>query len=491
VFREWKFGGANMSNEVWQSIRSELPDTPTQNEKAIPIPEMLRVIEFCLQPGVEKFDTALQLTDMLAVLRNDLEFLNWKAMVEYDAKAYKRAFETATKVLEIAPSAEFFFNAGRAAYKANELEKSKEYYEQALQLNGGDSSTILDYSITLCSMGSMDEALNLITSIDSKYLDEKTAKIVEFNKGWHLLRHGDFKKGMACLHIGRTINIWGSDARKYDRPKWDGILRPGATILISGEAGIGDEVINARFSKIIQDRGMRAVMSTVHKNVKMLKTVPWLDDVFNAEEIEAKQWDFWAPCMDLPYILDIDASDIPSEPYLTPKPEYVSKWSWLQPVSPKTKKKLKVGIRWKGNPLYELELHRTVSVDLFQCLACNQVELYSIQLPDGDPNHYVPKYLTDLSKDLKSWDDTMGCMANLDLVITSCTSVAHVAAAMGVRTWVMVPLLPYYVWADMKDTSYWYDSVRVFRQKRWRSWIEPVQEVKSALLTLIENEVEL
>jgi ADP-heptose:LPS heptosyltransferase len=76
---------------------------------------------------------------------------------------------------------------------------------------------------------------------------------------------------------------------------------------------------------------------------------------------------------------------------------------------------------------------------------------------------------------------------NLDLIITSCTSVAHVAAALGKPTWVVMPLLPYYTWADMKKDSYWYKSAQLYRQKFWRNWQDPFIEVKEDLIKLLEK----
>jgi ADP-heptose:LPS heptosyltransferase len=81
----------------------------------------------------------------------------------------------------------------------------------------------------------------------------------------------------------------------------------------------------------------------------------------------------------------------------------------------------------------------------------------------------------------------MGAMSNMDLIITSCTSVAHVAGALGIPTWVIVPLLPYYTWADMKKESYWYESVSLYRQKVWKDWSDPFVEVDCDLVKLLEK----
>ena len=467
---------------MWATISNTLPQTPTP-PNTLPLPEILKVMQFCANDKVEKYDIAINLLDIISNLRSDTEFLNWKSMVEYDCKKYLRSFETSEQILKSTRNPNTLFNAGRAAYKANKLEHSKKYLKEAMDLNPTDSSTILDYAVTICTMGDFDGSLNIINNIDKSKLDTLHGKIVDFNKGWHNIRIGNFKKGIELLHIGREIGMLGNNTKRFNKPEWDGKTYPGKTIHIVGEAGIGDEVINARFSKIIKERGMNCVMSTVHGNISLLSSITTLDDVFDTSECNNKEWDYWTPAMDLPYILGIDDTDIPSEPYISVKQEYIDKWK----DKTQTKKKLKVGIRWMGNPLYELELGRSIPVELFEQLNEFDIQMYSFQKSDGYRDLKVPTGTIDISEDLKSWDDTMGALSNMDLVISSCTSVPHVSSALGIPTWVIVPLLPYYTWADMKKESVWYDPTQLYRQKVWKEWEHPFEEIKIDLKKLLET----
>jgi tetratricopeptide (TPR) repeat protein len=470
------------NNLLWDDISAGLPKTPSP-AKTLPLPEILKVIQYYLIDGVEQYDLAIDLLDSIKHLRNDVDFLNWKAMVEYDAKKYIRSYETSKEILKYIKNESTLFNAGRAAYKANRLDDSELFLKQSLQINPKDSSTILDYAVTVCTMGDFDKAFEIINSIDIKELDDRHSKIVEFNKGWHYIRKGDFKKGISLLHIGREINIWGSHAQKYKKPKWNGSTQKGKTILIVGEGGIGDEVINARFGQIINDRGMKAIMSTVHNNTSILSSVDCLEKVIDNKDISSTDWDYWVPCMDLPYILKIDSSDVPKQSYLKANQTYIEKWKYKT----NTNKKLKVGIRWMGNPRYELELARTIPVELFEKFNEYDLQMFSFQKDDGIKDMQTPKGVIDLASEFESWDDTMGAMSNMDLIITSCTSVAHVAGALGIPTWVIVPLLPYYTWADMKKESYWYESVSLYRQKVWKDWSDPFVEVDCDLVKLLEK----
>jgi predicted SAM-dependent methyltransferase len=108
------------------------------------------------------------------------------------------------------------------------------------------------------------------------------------------------------------------------------------------------------------------------------------------------------------------------------------------------------------------------------------VQVYSLQ---RDHNLIdLPEGVVDLQHFLLSWEDTMGAIDNLDIVITSCTSIAHLAAAMGKETWVIVPVLPYHTWtpgSPENNKSVYYDCVTLFRQKESRKWNDTFQELYS------------
>jgi hypothetical protein len=144
----------------------------------------------------------------------------------------------------------------------------------------------------------------------------------------------------------------------------------------------------------------------------------------------------------------------------------------------------KVGIRWAGNPKFEHEQHRKFDPQpLIDLHKLDGITLYSLQrddnLIDGLP-------FADLRDQMKTFEDTASIIKGLNLVITSCTSIAHLSAALGVKTWVIVPIMPYYAWAEPKDTSVWYDSVRLFRQQKYGDWSHPLEEVKSALIQFLK-----
>jgi len=91
----------------------------------------------------------------------------------------------------------------------------------------------------------------------------------------------------------------------------------------------------------------------------------------------------------------------------------------------------------------------------------------------------------DMRYEMKTWKDTAEIIASMDLVISSCTSIAHLSAAMGKETWVISPILPYYIWALPIDTSPWYKNVKLYRQTQYGNWDNPFERIEKDLHTRI------
>ena len=153
------------------------------------------------------------------------------------------------------------------------------------------------------------------------------------------------------------------------------------------------------------------------------------------------------------------------------------------PYIPKNKtkpnKKFTIGVRWKGNPQFEHEQHRVFpSQLLFDNLKDLDCRFISLQRDLGVDEK--PDWIE--SVPLDSWDDTKNAISSCDLVVTSCTSVAHLSGALGVPTCIIVPILSYYLWAIPGNTTPWYDSVTLFRQEVFGEWEKPMTDIKKHIL---------
>jgi hypothetical protein len=289
---------------------------------------------------------------------------------------------------------------------------------------------------------------------------------VAFNLGWHELRHGNLHSGMDLMNAGRLINVFGSPPLPTHSPLWRG---PAPTIILRSEGGLGDHIINARFATQLAQHG-KVILLTHKSLVSVLSNIEGVSECLPDTIEELPHHDYWVPAMSAPYVLKMEYSDLSGKPYLTTTPR-------------KLKGKFKVGLRWAGNPQFEHEQHRKFDPQLMLDLATIKgATFYSLQR-DTD---LIDVPFTDLRNDMNTWEDTASILAGLDLFITSDTSVAHCAAALGVETWIITPILPYYLWALPGNTTPWYDSVKLFRQTTYDSWTEPFNNIREQLIQRIK-----
>jgi hypothetical protein len=318
----------------------------------------------------------------------------------------------------------------------------------------------LDVALQASINGHPDVSENILRS----YPDQQDARVL-FNLGWHEMRHGNLRKGMQIMDAGRYINCFGSE--RIPGEIWRDQDLTNKTLLFRLEGGIGDQLIHFRFAKDFEAKGARVIISCSKELTAFISRHGYI--CVSNEHVVGVYYDYWVPAMSAAHVLGYEQNDISGAPYLNAPPRKLHSKA----------NTLKVGIRWAGNPQFEHEQHRKFDPQLLIDLhKLHGVTLYSLQrdenLVDGLP-------FADLRDQIKTWDDTASILAGLDLVITSCTSVAHCAAALGVETWVIVPVLPYYIWAVPGDKSVWYESVRLFRQKEYGKWDQTLQEVEEAL----------
>lgn len=403
----------------------------------------------------------------------------------YKAKDYTNAIKYGELALGGASTEEALairYNLGKCYLNANEPLKSRNAFQIVSNLQPEKIDIKIDLAAALYACNQKDEANAVLLELDENgwKLQSKDEAAVQFNLGTHYIRDGNFKKGMEYLSIGRKLRIWGSYSHKFPIPEWDGATYNGKHILIVGEGGIGDEIINARFVKHINQRGMKASFASCQQLDNVLSRLPFEKTQnyvkFTTDIKDIADYDFWTPAMNLPCMLKIDSNELWTGSYLSADPVYDEKWK------SRLTGNFKVGLRWSGNPLYEQDLYRSISLgEVYKILPAEWTK-YSIQKENTAILKSYPD-VVDLEDELVTFEDALGCINNLDVLITSCTSVAHAAAALGKRVFVMVPIMDYYVWGEGKSTSSWYgDNVTIIRQtvpKNWDSaYIELSEELR-------------
>ena len=291
--------------------------------------------------------------------------------------------------------------------------------------------------------------------------------------GQLLLLTGDFAQGWEECE-------WRVQ-RLMPMARWRGAPLKGERILIHGEQGYGDNFQFVRYAALVAERGGRVVVGTRQGMRPLLLTVPGIVDVVESgESVGAVQWQI--PMLSLPYVFATRLETIPaSVPYIAAESARVTRWRQrLADGAP-----LKVGLVWSGNTEARYNARRSPGLAALRpLLDCAGVRFYGLQMGGGRKDlagAELPASFTDLGPELADFSDTAAAMTALDLVITPCTSTAHLAGALARPVWVMLGSDPDWRWLLGRDTSPWYPTARLFRQPRGGDWADPVARMKGEL----------
>ncbi|MBK5170057.1 tetratricopeptide repeat protein [Burkholderia sp. R-70211] len=344
------------------------------------------------------------------------------------------------------------------------------------------------YSHALKELQQWDAALDLACrALDG---DPGSATFVWSVAILQLLR-GDFQNGWRN-HEAR----WRGSPELRDvspnvpAPLWQGEPLEGRTLFVWGEQGHGDAMQFMRFVPLIAERVRREGGKLVYccfSNLLPLferSLAGVVETIVAHDQRPLPDFDVHLPLCSLPLMLGTRVEDLPvRSSYLTADAAKIDAWRG-RGQSPG---RLRVGLVWSGSRTHQRNPYRSLDPLAFARTfgAFHEIEFFSLQVNAADEVSAASEAglrLTDVTAELQSFDDTAALIQSLDLVITVCTSVAHLAGALGVPAWVLLDVNPHWVWMTDRQDSPWYPSVRLYRQESFRQW-EPVLARVAADLT--------
>jgi hypothetical protein len=333
---------------------------------------------------------------------------------------------------------------------------------------------LIDQHLSLMLQGKFKEAWKISQKLEKLCPDDLRHK---FNRAWHIIKKGHFQEGHQMLDSGRFLNVYGDSRLPTKKPIWNREDLTNKTVILNLEGGIGDQFIYIRFIKEIVNRGGKCVVCCDPSIFCIVKRLEGVTKCIQGDEVLLIEHDYWIPSFSASWLFGHTFETLPNQPYIFSEPNNKKIWSNII-----NSKKIKIGIRWSGNPTFEHEQFRKFPPNFLTDLKkYNEIQLYSLQRDNDILN--LPEEIIDLQHLLISWEDTCSAIDNLDLIITSCTSIAHLASAMGKPTWVIVPILPYYIWARGKRFSPWYQkTTRMFRQQEFGNWNKTFKDLEKQLV---------
>jgi hypothetical protein len=318
----------------------------------------------------------------------------------------------------------------------------------------------LDLQLAASTTGDFAEGWRLAQQLEA---EEPTNHRAAYNRGWYYLRQGQIQKGYQLMDRGRVAGVFGNKRPDVPTQQWDGKTK--GIVLLNLEGGLGDQIHQVRYAKHIAARGCKVIVACSGSLASLFVSVEGVSSVIQHEAMFGIYHDFWVAGMSAVVPLGFELADISGVPYLT------------KPTTIKGRKK-RIGLRWQGQSQFEHEHHKKFPYDLmFTAVKDADAEFISLQRDEGADA--CPAWVKPVP--LNSWEDTRAATASCDLVISSCTSVSHLSAAMGVETWVITPVMPYFLYALAGEATPYYDSMKLMRQEVFGDWQAPFDRIKDRL----------
>ena len=362
-------------------------------------------------------------------------------------------------------------NLGNALQKQSKSADAVACYQQALRLKP-------DYVVAQSNLGTTLQRQNKLDDAIACYQQALRLK-PDYADAHHNL-------GMAWLQTGNLASGWSqyewrikvNRLPEFRQSKWDGSPLAGRRILILAEQGLGDTLQFIRYIPLVKARGGHVIVACQPPLMGLLKCVEEIDELIPQPtdlRPELPPFDVYSYLLSVPNLLGTTLDTIPHRvPYMLADERFVERWR--QELGHGNE--LKVGIAWQGNRLNSCDRGRSIRLEEFEPLGQIQnVRLISLQKGDGSEQVRQLAWCLPVTDFTDRMDDSTGpfldtaaMMMNLDLVITSDTSVAHLAGALGVPVWVALAYSPDWRWLLDRDDSPWYPTMRLFRQETTGDW---------------------
>jgi predicted O-linked N-acetylglucosamine transferase (SPINDLY family) len=365
-----------------------------------------------------------------------------------------------------------------ALWNAGRFDDALAAFAAAIEADPALAGAYHNYAVALNDLNRLDEALphyRKAIELEPDYADAHHGLAQIY------LARGELEQGWIEYEWRRKLP---SATKEHPHLLWRGEPLNGRTIVLLDEQGLGDTIQFVRYAPLVAARGAKVILVCNPALAQLLTMVPGVSQVVPRGRV-VRDYDFHWPMLSLALMFKTRLETIPAEvPYLRVPAERVK--FWKQELGPKAA--MRVGLVWAGNPGYRRDRDRSLAPSLLAPLAQagTNVTFYSLQKGPVSPHAagMPPLPLLDLQEQLTDLADTAAAIANLDLVITVDTAVAHLAGALGRPVWVLLPYEAPWRWLLDREDSPWYPTMKLFRQKTRGDWQAVVRRVARELADL-------
>ncbi len=342
-------------------------------------------------------------------------------------------------------------HAGRQEEAAVELRVAVERKPQDAQAQGNLAGVLKE-------LGHLDEAEALYRDALRRQADDPTQ---HYNLSLILLLAGHLREGWSEYEW--RFRAGAAQIPACAQPRWEGEPLAGRTLLIRAEQGFGDVIQFCRYAPLVT--GGRVILEVHPQLRRLIGNLRGVEHVVAVDET-SPAFDLYVPLLSLPRL--VGAADA-AGPYIGGEPDRVAAWrERLGSLG------FRIGVAWQGNPASPAEHGRSYPLAHLRALAERPgVRLISLQKYHGLEQLAAAEFrieTPELDAGPDGFVDTAAVMQSLDLIVTSDTSVAHLAGAMGRPVWLALQHVPDWRWLLTGEDCAWYPTMRLFRQTARGDW---------------------
>jgi lipoprotein NlpI len=369
-----------------------------------------------------------------------------------------------------------YCNRGVVLQSLGRPEAALQSYDRTIALDPTDVMAHYNRALVMQDCSRWDEAMrsyDRAIELNPRFAD------AQYNRSMLQLFLGDFERGWRGYEWrwanARRLGI--GDARAFAAPRWLGEESiAGKRILLYAEAGLGDTLQFCRYATSCGRQGATVVLEVPEVLRQLLGSVEGVSQVIGAGS-PLPPFDYHCPLLSLPLAFRTTVATIPS-PASYLRADQLRVAQWRERLG--TRRSPRIGLVWSGNPNNPIDARRSIRLADLVAQLPTGYEYFRLQTQVRDTDRSALEsnpQIVSFDDDLLDFDNTAALCMCMDLVVTIDSSLAHLAGALGHRTWVLLPQIPDFRWMRDREDSPWYPSVKLYRQTvagNWRSVFDRV-----------------
>ncbi len=413
------------------------------------------------EEAIASFDCALSVRPQFAEAHNN------KGFALNEMSQFESAICSFDAAIAIKPDyADAHGNRGNSFKKLQRYTEAIESYDKALKIKPDYAEAFYNKGVVLTELLQLQEAQECY---DRAIAMDDSSPIVFRNRAMVRLMLGQFEQGWQDFEWRWQQPEMAEKRRHFSQPLWLGNESlQNKTIFIYAEQGLGDSIQFCRYTKLLAEQGAKVILEvpqTLHRIFESLEGVTKIVTSYQ----EAGDFDFQCPLMSLPLAFKTRLSTIPlSSPYLISNENLRN--GWQNKLGPKVKPR--IGLVWSGSTGHGNDPNRSIKLSqLVEKLPtnCQYISLQK-EIRQIDQAALTQSAIQYFGDELSDFAETAALCDLMDIVVSVDTSVAHLSAALGRETWILLPYVPDWRWLVNTNKSPWYESVKLLRQQADRSW---------------------